>query len=439
MRPAALRDRLGSLAGRRDPLSWRGAPGRQAAAEARREAPVERQVPRGFERAETPYGTAWRLVDVLPTGRPSGPPPPVPHAYLDTETTGLAGGTGTQVFAASVCRPGPGGLELTQLFLADPSGEPAFLHLLQEELLAAEGVATYNGATFDLPLLRTRWVMARMPGELEHPAHTDLLTLTRSLYRQRLETCTLRVVEDRVLGFEREGDLGGWRVPEAYFAYLRRGWSPLLEAALEHNRQDVLTLYHLHARLGLRLEGRDPWMESEDWLALGRHLVRVGRRADGWRALRRAAEPGDGPASALAGLLLARGLARRGRVGAADRLLAAVAGHGAAESPQRVGLRDLAAEVLVAVARARLLEWRLREVAAARDLVGATLERLPAASSHRPDLERRLRRLEAKAARQAAGDRRADGSRRMGPPGRRGTREPRSRAPPSPSDTLTNP
>jgi hypothetical protein len=174
-------------------------------------------------------------------------------------------------------------------------------------------------------------------------------------------------------------------VPEAYLSYLRRGWSPTLEAALEHNRRDVLSLYHLHARLRQRLEGEDPWMEAPDWLALGRHLLRRGRRADGWRALRRAAEHG-GPASALAGLLLARGLGRRGRHRAAERLLAAV--H-----------ERLPAEVLVAVARARLLEWRLREPAAARDLVAATLDHLPPASPHRLDLERRLRRLEARVGR----------------------------------------
>jgi len=374
MPPATLRDRLGSLRGG-EGRGWQPAPPRRPE--------VQRQLPRGFERADTPYGPAWRLLDVLPVGRLPGLPPRVTHAYVDTETTGLAGGTGTQVFAAAVCRPGPNGLELTQLFLADPAGEPAFLHLLQAELLASDAVATYNGSRFDLPLLRTRWVMARLPGELEHPAHLDLLTLTRSLYRQRMESCALRAVEERVLGFDREDDLPGPMVPDSYFSYLRRGWSPTLEAALEHNRRDVLSLYHLHARLVLRLRGEDPHMEAPDWLALGRHLLRGGRRSDGWRALRRAAEEGSGPASALAGLLLARGLGRRRRYRAAERLLAVL--H-----------ERQPAEVLLAVARARLLEWRLREPASARRLVAVTLDRLPSESPHRADLERRLRRLDGK-------------------------------------------
>src|SRR2546423_12868226 len=193
-----------------------------------------------------------------------------------------------------------------------------------------------------------------MPGELEHAAHVDLLDLTRSLLRSRLERCTLRVVEERLLGFEREDDLASSLVPEAYLAYLRHGWSPMLPMALEHNRQDVVSLYHLHARLLLRLAGRDPWMDGADWLALGRHLFRTGRRADGWRALRNAVEMADGPESARAALLLARRLARRRRHRAAERLLSGVDAR-ASREPR------------LAIARARLLEWSLHDLAGARD------------------------------------------------------------------------
>jgi hypothetical protein len=342
-------------------------------------------VPPGFDAVETAHGTAWRYADVLAPGRLPGPSPAVAHAYLDTETTGLSGGTGTQVFAVAVCRPCPAGLELTQLFLADPAGEAAFLALLQDELRRDGGLATYNGSRFDLPLLRTRWVMARMPGELEHAAHVDLLTLTRALLRSRLERCTLRVVEERLLGFEREDDLPSALVPEAYLAYVRHGWSPMLPMALEHNRQDVVSLYHLHARLLLRLSGRDPWMESPDWLALGRHLFRTGRRADGWRALRNAAELADGPESARAALLLARRLARRRRHRAAERLLSTVDAR-------------VIREPGLAVARARLLEWSLRDPAGARQVVVDALADLPPDSPYRVDLEWRLQRLERKLA-----------------------------------------
>jgi hypothetical protein len=340
-------------------------------------------VPPGFEAVPTALGTAWRYADVLAPGRLPGPAPDVAHAYLDTETTGLAGGTGTQVFAIAICRPCPAGLELVQLFLADPAGEPAFLAALQAELRLTAGLATYNGSSFDLPLLRTRWVMARMPGELEHPVHVDLLRLTRSLLRQRLERCTLRLVEEHLLGFEREGDLASALVPEAYLGYLRHGWSPLLPMALAHNRQDVVSLYHLHARLLLRLAGDDPLMEGPDWLALGRHLFRTGRRADGWRALRSAADMADGPEAALAAVLMARRLARRGGQRAAERLLAGVGDR-------------LPGEPRLAIARARLLEWSLADPAGAREVVTAALGVLPSDSPYRTDLEWRVQRLEAK-------------------------------------------
>lgn len=367
MSQAALRDRLARLSSH---------PGYRRPA-------AERIIPPGFEAVETGCGTAWRYAYVLAPGRLPGPQPEVTHAYLDTETTGLSGGTGTQVFAVAICRPIAAGLELTQLFLADPAGEAALLALLQEELHRTEGLATYNGSRFDLPLLRTRWVMARMPGELEHPAHIDLLTLTRSLLRQRLEHCTLRLVEEHLLGFEREQDVVGALVPQSYFAYLRHGWSPLLPMALEHNRQDAVSLYYLHARLLLRLAGADPLMDGSDWLALGRHLLRTRRRADGWRALRNAAELADGPASALAGLLLARFLTRRRRLVAAERVLSAL--HERMPAPPQV-----------AIARARLLEWSLSDLATARRVVVEALAGLAPESPYRADLEWRLQRLDAK-------------------------------------------
>ncbi len=160
-----------------------------------------------------------------------------------------------------------------------------------------------------------------MPGEFSNAPHVDLLTLVRSLYRHRLENCTLRYVEERVLGYEREDPLPSALVPEAYFGYLRLGSHEYLEAALEHNRLDVISLVHLHSRMLRRLEGSDVDMDADDWLALGRHRWRRGARADGWRALRNATAFARGDAAATAGLLLSRRLVRRGAIVGADRLL----------------------------------------------------------------------------------------------------------------------
>ena len=340
---------------------------------------VERELPRGFEVVGTPYGNALVRQDVIPL--PALDPDPGSVAYIDTETTGLSGGAGTYVFAAAVARPIDCGLRVAQVFLPQPGMEAAFLHALQAEIEPAQAVATFNGSSFDLPVLRTRWVMARMPGELACPPHVDLLTLVRALYRHRLDSCNLRSVEERLLGYERDDPIASALVPDAYFDYLRRDMNPLLEAALEHNRLDVISLVHLHSRLLARLRGGDAGMDAADWLALGRHRFRRGARADGWRALRNATAFAKGEASATAGLLLSRRLVRRGSIAAADTLLDWL------ESRATEDMR-------VSIARARLLEWRKRDPLAALTVVEGARRRMPEEADL---LESRLVRLRRKA------------------------------------------
>src|SRR5438874_4511025 len=335
------------------------------------------ELPTGFEEMPTPYGVAAFRQEVIPL--PPLDPDPGSVAYVDTETTGLAGGAGTYVFAAAVARPIDCGLRVAQLFLPEPGMESAFLHALQEELQPADGLATFNGGSFDLPVLRTRWVMARMPGELTHAPHLDLLTLVRALYRHRLESCTLRYVEQRVLGYERDDPLPSALVPDAYFDFLRAGSFDFLEAALEHNRLDVISLVHLHSRLLRRLQGADVDMDADDWLALGKHRWRRGARADGWRALRNATAFAKGKAAATAGLLLTRRLVRRGSIAGADQLL------GWLES-------SVTDDIRVSVARARLLEWRRRDPRSALSVVEDARRRMPDEATGLDDRHARLLR-----------------------------------------------
>ena len=337
--------------------------------------PPPPETPRGFEVVRTPFGDAFLRQDVL--ALPHLDPHPGSIAYLDTETTGLSGGTGTYVFAAAVARPIDCGLRLAQVFLPGPGMEPAFLHALQEELAPADGVCGFNSGSFDLPILRNRWVMARMRGELTHPPHVDLLTLTRSLYRHRLESCRLRDVEERLLGYERDDPVSGALAPDAYFSYLHGGAGPVLEMVLEHNRLDVISLVHLHSLLLRRTAGGDAGMDAADWLALGRHRFRRGARADGWRALRNAAAFTRGEAAATAGLWISRRLVRRRSIDAADRMLERLEG-------------TFTDDVRVAVARARLLEWRRRDPHRALSVVEAAQRRLPEAAG---ELETRRERL----------------------------------------------
>jgi uncharacterized protein YprB with RNaseH-like and TPR domain len=339
---------------------------------------IERALPRGFEVVATPFGNAALRQEVLPLVALE--PEPGSVAYIDTETTGLSGGAGTYVFAAAIARPIDCGLRVAQVFLPQPGMEAAFLHALQDEMAPAATIATFNGSSFDLPVLRTRWVMARMPGELPSPPHVDLLTLVRALYRHRLESCNLRSVEERILGYERDDPIASALVPDAYFEYLRQGSSRFLEAALEHNRLDVISLVHLHSRLLRRLQGGDAGMDASDWLALGRHRYRRGARADGWRALRNATSFAHGDAAATAGLLMARRLVRRGLVEAAESLL----GWLEAKATE---------DVRVSVARAMLFEWRRRDPLLALAVVEAAQERMPA---HAGGLEQRRLRLRRK-------------------------------------------
>ena len=335
------------------------------------------ELPRGFEETDTPFGPAAVRQDVI--ALPPLDPDPGRVAYFDTETTGLTGGAGTYVFAAAVATPLDCGLRVCQFFLPQPGMEPAFLQALRDELDAAGRIATFNGGSFDLPILRTRWVMARMRGEFTGLPHVDLLTLVRSLYRHRLESCTLRQVEERVLGYERDDPLPGALVPEAYFDYLRAGSRAYLEAALEHNRLDVISLVHLHSRLLRRLNGGDLDMDAADWLALGRHRFRRGARADGWRALRNATSFARGEAAATAGLLISRRLVRRGAISAAESLLEWL------EASTREDVR-------VSVARARLLEWRRRDPRGALAVVEAAQHRMPDEAGELEHRRSRLRR-----------------------------------------------
>jgi hypothetical protein len=225
-----------------------------------------------------------------------------------------------------------------------------------------------------------------------------LLTLVRALYRHRLESCTLRFVEERVLGYERDDPLPSALVPEAYFDYLRTGARDFLEAALEHNRLDVISLVHLHSRLLRRLDGGDVEMDAADWLALGRHRFRRGARADGWKALRNATAFAEGEAAATAGLMITRRLVRRGAIAAADQLLEWLESR-------------LTEDVRVALARAILLEWRRRDPLQALTVVESAQQRMPAQAA---DLEQRRVRLKKKLESRSASGRSRRRSRGIG-------------------------
>jgi len=162
--------------------------------------------------------------------------------YLDTETTGL-GGAGTLAFLVGLAYFDEGGdLHFEQLFLDSPENEPALLAHLERRIRECDGLVTFNGKSFDWPLLQSRRIMNRL-GPLPARPHLDLLHLARRLHRPRLPSQRLIALERDVLGFDRgEDDIPGAEIAPRYLHFLRSGDASGLLAVVEHNAWDVYTM-----------------------------------------------------------------------------------------------------------------------------------------------------------------------------------------------------
>ncbi len=167
--------------------------------------------------------------------------------FLDTETTGLAGGSGTYAFLIGVGRVTPQGFRIRQFFMREFGEEPSQLSALQEHLKQFEVLITYNGRTYDQPLLETRFRMVRQRPPFSTLEHLDLLFGARRLWNLRFDSCRLVDLENQILGVERQGDLPGELIPYFYFEYLRTHEIFRLMPIFHHNAIDILTLACLTA------------------------------------------------------------------------------------------------------------------------------------------------------------------------------------------------
>jgi len=174
---------------------------------------------------------------------------------FDTETTGLAGGTGTRAFMIGIAQWREDALHIRQWFITRLQAERALLAAFADALNGAGVLVSYNGRSYDAPLLRTRFRLARMHEPLTDRAHVDLLHPVRRRYRGRWENCRLATIERRVLGVVREDDLPGSEAPAAWLRYLRGGCARDLGRVAEHNRQDLASLAGLLLHLGRVSEG----------------------------------------------------------------------------------------------------------------------------------------------------------------------------------------
>ncbi len=188
--------------------------------------------------------------------------------FLDTETTGLAGGTGTLPFLIGTGRVEGDFFLLRQYLMRDYPDEPAVLEALKEELQQASGLITFNGRRFDWPLLKDRFMLNRVPLAIGSLVHLDLLYPARRLWRYRFHSCSLSSLEEGILGIERQNDLPGSQVPQRYFDYLASGEAGLLSDILHHNVTDILSLAALTAQLAKRTS-LEQLPEASAWEAEG--------------------------------------------------------------------------------------------------------------------------------------------------------------------------
>lgn len=240
--------------------------------------------------------------------------------FLDTETTGLAGGTGTYAFLVGVAWWDAGGLQVEQFFMRDHSEEHSLLVALSERLAERRVLVTFNGKSFDWPLLETRYRMTRQIHPRAPRAHLDLLHPARQVWRLRLGSVRLTELERQVLGGEpgldwrREGDIPSHLIPQTYFDYLRGGPAEPLAGVFQHNEMDLRGLAALAGKMLAMLQ--DPEAADGDALelyGLSKLLQRRGERGRARQLYERAIATGLTGAVARAARRELAALAKRER------------------------------------------------------------------------------------------------------------------------------
>ena len=239
-----------------------------------------------------------------------------PFVFFDLETTGLSGGAGIHVFLVGCGRFEADGAFLTrQYLLTSHAQEKMLLAALAGELARVGALVSFNGKSFDVPMLETRYLFHRLPWTGEQVAHFDVLHPARrfwgrtehalSMWRAegslgRTGDCSLTALERAIVGLKRTGDVPGFEVPSRYFQFVRTGDARPLVAILEHNRLDLLTLATITAQLLhiVRL-GPDGARTSTEALALGRVYASGGDEERARAAFTRAIQMSRAPAGAF--------------------------------------------------------------------------------------------------------------------------------------------
>ena len=305
-------------------------------------------------------------------------------AFLDTETTGLAGGTGTYAFLVGIGRIAREGFRIRQFFMRDYAEEPSLLNAVARHLADFQVLVTYNGKAYDQPLLETRYRLARAKPPFGRMEHLDLLFGARRLWKLRFESCRLVDLENQVLGVERQGDLPGEMIPYVYFEYLRTKEAFRLVPVFHHNAMDILTLACLAGIVprAFLAPGEAAYGHGAEMVGLARWLRKAERLADAVELFRRAIDRG------LRDELLFRTMwdvaLLEKKQGRDDAALAVLADLAASPNPFRcAALEELA----------KHYEHRERNYAVALDFVEQAI-----AAAGSDDLRKRKARLETRLA-----------------------------------------
>ena len=241
-----------------------------------------------------------------------GVPARPPFVFFDLETTGLSGGAGTLAFLVGCAWfETDGSLVTRQFLLTRHADERTLLEAVAAELARAGALVSFNGKSFDAPLLEGRYLFHRLTWRGRELPHLDVLHPARRFWKPRAgspaglrydsgsaaaqafrpagERCSLQALEQQLVGLRRQGDVPGFEIPARYFQFVRSGDAAPLESILEHNRLDLLTLAALTARLlHTTRTGPDAVTDPREAVALGHVYARGGLDARARDSYRRA-------------------------------------------------------------------------------------------------------------------------------------------------------
>ena len=235
---------------------------------------VRRDYPLDYAQGVVPLGSALEIdakkIAFSASDAELGGFDPRKALFIDTETTGLSGGAGTVAFLIGFGYFHGDVFRLDQCFMRDYDEEEPMLRFLGKLARDFDTLVSYNGKSFDLPLLRTRFIQNRIPCSMEGLLHYDLVHAARRFWRRRLQDCSLGNIEREVLGVRRVGDVPSHLIPQMYFDYLSSRDARPLEGVFYHHRMDILSLASLTGWISRCLTTPDGFEHAEDRLSIVR-------------------------------------------------------------------------------------------------------------------------------------------------------------------------